>query len=188
MMLNRTLIQANFYYSEEARPFMDKVSASLGAAVNPYEVTAAVLHSLRARISPTQSLLLLSEIPLFLKAIFTEGWKLHERPRNSNDFEDLLNELRERNRLATRRLSAKLNGVDKLKEFLGDVKQKYYTYSGKRIESDLIALQSAKAIINTIAEQTNHEVIHALAYTLPRELATLFTSAVSKATEGSRSS
>ena len=175
---------ANFNCNaDEAQSFIDKVSAHLGATVSPYEVTAAVLHSLRIRISIAQSLLLISEVPLFLKAIFMDGWKLAEKSGDTDGFDDFLNELREQNRLATKRLSAKLKGVDKLKDFLGDIKQKYYAYSGKKIESDLIALQSAKTIISAIIEKTDREIIQALEYTLPRELAILFKSAAGRPTE-----
>lgn len=138
------------------------------------EIAAAVFHSLRTRMSVAQSLLMLSELPTFLKPIFIDGWALPRKAGATGNFQDFLDEIREENRLATRRLSTRLGRADVLKGFIDEAKHRYYLNSGKHIENDLVALRAAQAIINAVVRQADPQVIFVLKAGLPRGLGVLF--------------
>lgn len=67
----------------EANEFVKNLSSELG---HPEEQTQtirllrAVLHTIRDRISISESLDLLAQLPMMLKALYVEQWKYHEKP------------------------------------------------------------------------------------------------------------
>lgn len=71
-------------YAEEGNAFINHLAKNLG---HPEEtgrtsiILRAVLHALRERITIPESFNLLSQLPMFIKAIYVEGWKYHEHPK-----------------------------------------------------------------------------------------------------------
>lgn len=71
-------------YVQDANKFLKTVSTELG---NPedtdhaYRVTRAFFQTLREIITPEESLDLVSQLPMFLKAMYVEGWKLGPKAR-----------------------------------------------------------------------------------------------------------
>lgn len=81
-------------YAQEANAFIKELSRNLG---HPDEtarteiILKAVLHTLRDRISVGESLNLISNLPMFIKAIYVDGWKQSEKPlrlKNKHEFVD----------------------------------------------------------------------------------------------------
>lgn len=78
-------------YAEEGNSFINGLAKNLG---HPEEtsrtgiILRAVLHALRERITTPESLNLISQLPMFIKAIYVEGWKYSEHPKkfNKNEF------------------------------------------------------------------------------------------------------
>lgn len=68
---------------QEANEFVKELSNNLG---HPEEQTQtirllrAVLHTVRDRIQVGESLDLMSQLPMMLKALYVEQWKYHEKP------------------------------------------------------------------------------------------------------------
>lgn len=68
---------------QEANEFVKELSNNLG---HPEEHTQtirllrAVLHTVRDRIKVGESLDLISQLPMMLKALYVEQWKYHEKP------------------------------------------------------------------------------------------------------------
>lgn len=58
-------------------------------------ILRAVLHSLRERITISESLHLLSQLPMFLKAIYVDNWKYLEKPLRLNTKQDFISEVEE---------------------------------------------------------------------------------------------
>ena len=54
-------------------------------------ILSSILHALREVISIEESLQLMSQLPMFLKAVYVNGWSIHKRDRikNMTDFIDL---------------------------------------------------------------------------------------------------
>lgn len=78
---------------QEANEFVKELSNNLG---HPEEQTQtirllrAVLHTVRDRITISESMDLLAQLPMMLKALYVEQWKYHEKPPlNYDDMEGL---------------------------------------------------------------------------------------------------
>ena len=85
-------------YAQEGNEFINKLAEKLG---HPEEksrtgiILRAVLHTLRDRITISESLNLLSQLPMFMKAIYVDNWKFSERPKTFNKLEDFKTEVKE---------------------------------------------------------------------------------------------
>lgn len=70
-------------YAEEGNLFVKNLAKNLG---HPNEtgrtgiVLRAVLHTLRERITISESFNMMAQLPMFLKAIYVDNWKYREKP------------------------------------------------------------------------------------------------------------
>lgn len=84
-------------YAQEGNEFLNKLAKDLG---HPEEIGRAgiilrsVLHTLRDRITISESFNILSQLPMFLKAVYVEQWKYHDRPETYRKLEDFKNEVK----------------------------------------------------------------------------------------------
>lgn len=84
----------NEKFISEQNEFMKQLSSNLGHSESEKQVERvlrATLHILRDRLSIQQSFHLLSQLPAFLKLIYFEGWKYHEKPsrvRSIDEFKE----------------------------------------------------------------------------------------------------
>jgi uncharacterized protein (DUF2267 family) len=89
-------------YVEEATLFFKEVALELG---NPNDinaagrVTAAVLHTLRERLTVEESMHLISNLPMILKGIYVDGWKITKQAYHADTLGEFLNEVREHSRV-----------------------------------------------------------------------------------------
>jgi uncharacterized protein (DUF2267 family) len=84
-------------YVEEANSFFKNVAIELGNSNDidhATRVTTAVLHTLRERISPEESLHLISQLPMILKGIYVDGWKITRAVSDFNTVDEFLDEVR----------------------------------------------------------------------------------------------
>jgi len=54
----------------------------------------AVLHALRDQLTMVESLQLLSQLPMFLKAVYVENWKVKDKKKRVKHMDDLIKEIR----------------------------------------------------------------------------------------------
>lgn len=84
-------------YAQEGNEFIKQVAA---ASERPEDkdyasrITMMVLRALRSRITVEESLHLISQLPMFLKAVYVDGWKLSEVPKEFDTTEEFLEEIR----------------------------------------------------------------------------------------------
>lgn len=72
-------------YAQEGNAFLNRLATDLGHSQERDRTSLllkAVLHTLRERITMQESLHLLSQLPMFLKAAYVEQWKYQEQPEN----------------------------------------------------------------------------------------------------------
>jgi len=72
------------HFAQEARKFIKEVALELGDAENMDQadrIMTSVLHTLRDLLTPEESLHLISQLPMLLKAIYVNGWRLHTKNR-----------------------------------------------------------------------------------------------------------
>jgi uncharacterized protein (DUF2267 family) len=65
-------------YAQKSNLFLKEVANELQMPDDPgraLRILRAVLHGLRDRIPPQESLQMISQLPMYIKAIYVEGWK-----------------------------------------------------------------------------------------------------------------
>lgn len=78
-------------FAQEGKDYINTLAADLG---HPEEkgqtaiLLRAVLHTLRERITISESLNLLEQLPMFLKGIYVEHWKYREKPLKLKSVEE----------------------------------------------------------------------------------------------------
>ena len=84
---NQFATEANTFLKEYAKE-MDLVDDTEKAG----RILSSILHGLRDVISIEESLQLIAQFPMFLKAVYVNGWSIHKRDRikNMTEFIDLV--------------------------------------------------------------------------------------------------
>lgn len=83
-------------YAHEGNVFMKKVAAELGDPEDighAFRVLQGVFNAIRDRITPQESLHLISELPMAIKGLYVNDWKLHDKPKNYKSKEEFLGEV-----------------------------------------------------------------------------------------------
>ena len=82
-------------YAADANTFMKEYAEKLNIEDKDKagRILSAILHGLREVISTEESLQLIAQLPMFLKAVYVNGWSGHkkERIRTLIEFIDLIN-------------------------------------------------------------------------------------------------
>lgn len=82
-------------YAKEANSFLKDYSKQMNLnddVEKAGRILSAILHGLRSIISTEESLQFIAQLPMFLKAVYVNGWTLKKRQRVKNmvDFIDLI--------------------------------------------------------------------------------------------------
>jgi uncharacterized protein (DUF2267 family) len=81
-------------YASKGNEFLNKLAARLGDNENPHRAMRtlrSVLHALRNRLSTEESLQLMAQLPMVIKAVYVDGWKLnshHNRIKTMEEFSE----------------------------------------------------------------------------------------------------
>jgi uncharacterized protein (DUF2267 family) len=74
-------------YVLKGREFMGYVAEALQRPDDldhASQVTVSVLHALRDRLTPEESLHFISQLPIYIKAVYADGWHYDENKRSQN--------------------------------------------------------------------------------------------------------
>lgn len=86
-------------FTNEANGFLNELSESLGHPAEQEKsltVLRAVLHTIRDRITISESLDVLAQLPTMLKGIYVEQWKYRDTPMKFGSLEEMTKEVEER--------------------------------------------------------------------------------------------
>ena len=90
------IMTVNFdHYAQKGNQFVNNLAQEVG---HPDEVgrtgilLRAVLHTIRDRITISESLNFIAQLPVFVKALYADGWKYQEKPLRL-DKEDFLKQV-----------------------------------------------------------------------------------------------
>ncbi len=112
-------------YAEEANKFINEVARELGNndREQAQRVTTAVLHALREVLTPEESLHLISQLPMMIKAVYVNGWHLNKKDkiRTMDQFVHLLTN--ENTRTAGRDFGNPETAKEKVKAVFNVLKQ-----------------------------------------------------------------
>jgi uncharacterized protein (DUF2267 family) len=90
-------------YAAKGNEFVNKVATRLGDPENrdrAGRVLRCVLRALRNRITPEESLQLISQLPMAIKSVYVDGWKLHQEFVRIKTIEDFSEEVMKEDGLA----------------------------------------------------------------------------------------
>ena len=77
-------------FAAEANAFLKKYTKEMNLDNDKEKagrILSSILHALRDVISPQESLQLIAQFPMFLKAVYVNGWTSHKK-ENGNDYTD----------------------------------------------------------------------------------------------------
>lgn len=82
-------------FAKEANKFMDQYTKALNLGTEKERagrILSSILHALREIISVNESLQLMSQLPMFLKAVYVNGWSIRKtrKVKDLNDFIELI--------------------------------------------------------------------------------------------------
>lgn len=86
-------------FAQEGNQFIHELSDELGHPEDQQQVLIAlraVLHSIRDRITISESFDVISQLPMMLKALYVEQWKYQEKPNKFDSIEDFKNDIKTR--------------------------------------------------------------------------------------------
>ncbi len=84
-------------YAQEGNEFVNRLAHHLG---HPKDLSRtgiilrAVLHTLRDRLTISEAMDILAQLPMFLKAVYADNWKYSEKPIPVNTVQEFLNEIK----------------------------------------------------------------------------------------------
>lgn len=87
-------------YATDGTRFLKELAVELGDSENTDRagrVLRSVLHAIRNRLTNEESVQMLAQLPMFLKAVYVEKWTLKRAPLRINNLGDFYNEIRELN-------------------------------------------------------------------------------------------
>lgn len=91
-------------YVRDGEKFLKEVASALGGSADTgkaYRIARAVLHAFRNRLSPSESLQLISQLPMLVKAIYVDGWRISDEAKNLRTLGDFIEAVREEGGNAT---------------------------------------------------------------------------------------
>src|SRR5687768_15771521 len=83
-------------YAAEGNVFLKTVARELGSPEDyghAFRILQAVFHTIRDRITPEESLHLISELPMAIKGLYVHNWKIHEKPKKYETKNEFLDEV-----------------------------------------------------------------------------------------------
>lgn len=136
-------------FAQEGNAFINELSEKLGHPDDRAKtaiVLRSVLHSLRDRITIPQSLNLLNQLPMFLKAVYVENWKYHDKP-------------------------AKVRSVEEFKDL---VKSWQENYGETRFDWPESTEEIISMVFNCLGKYVSEGEVHKILNELPEEIRTMF--------------
>lgn len=85
-------------YVQEGEQFVHDVAVELNISwdmIKAVRIMRAVLHTLRNRLPPATSLQLIAQLPMLIKAIYVDGWKISDEAKRLRHLGDFIEAVRE---------------------------------------------------------------------------------------------
>lgn len=83
-------------YVHEGRKFTSEVAAALGDPSNVDQadrIMTSVLHALRDLLTPEESLHLISQLPMLIKAVYVNGWHISSNKKRIRSMDEFIENL-----------------------------------------------------------------------------------------------
>ncbi len=136
-------------FTQQGQEFVNKVAFALGNMddkEHAARVVTAFFHALRERISPEESLHFISQLPMYLKAVYVDGWKLSKR----------------------------VNSADTLADFLNVIRAQCGVTAARDLGNDETAARTVRQVVHVIREYVSQGELDHLSAQLPEGIAEIF--------------
>lgn len=83
--------------ANEGNQFIKELAGQLGYPEDTSRagrVLRSILHALRDQLTPEESLQLLAQLPMFLKAVYVENWRSQEKKERIKSLEEFFDKIR----------------------------------------------------------------------------------------------
>lgn len=83
-------------FAMEGNSFIKEMAISLGHPEDTERagrVLRSVLHALRDQLTPEESVQLISQLPMFLKAVYVHNWRIGKRKERIHHFDEFILEI-----------------------------------------------------------------------------------------------
>ena len=80
-------------YAQKGNMLLDELGMTLGFPEDRKlsgRLLRAVLHALRSKMTIDESFQLLAQLPMALKGVYIEGWKIHQAPKKIRSISDFV--------------------------------------------------------------------------------------------------
>jgi uncharacterized protein (DUF2267 family) len=115
-------------HAQNAEAFINELASHLrqpGDSERACRVLKAVLHTLRDQIPPAESMQMIAQLPLILRAIYIEGWRITGKPRKVRQYHEFIEEVMSQRRgILAGDLASKSETKDAIFIVLGMIKEK----------------------------------------------------------------
>ncbi|WP_456465325.1 DUF2267 domain-containing protein [Persephonella sp.] len=129
-------------YVQKGNLFLKELAEELGVPQDKDRagrILRAVLHALRRRLTPEEYLDLVAQLPMCIKAIAVDGWRITESPDKSiKDVEDLIHAVMEEDRrTAARDLGNEEHAKEAIKAVIRVIKRHVSDGEIQDVEAEL---------------------------------------------------
>ena len=90
-------------YAQTGHSFVNKIAAELGDAndtASAGRILRSTLHVLRDQSTAEESIQFISQLPMFIKAIYVDAWKISGKKKKVRQLEDFVEQVHKQNRAA----------------------------------------------------------------------------------------
>jgi uncharacterized protein (DUF2267 family) len=93
----RSIMHNHFeHHAQKGQEFLNKLALRLGDESNKdkaMRILRRVFHILRQRLTPEESMQMIAQLPMALKGLYVDGWKLHHRKSKMKTIEQFAMEV-----------------------------------------------------------------------------------------------
>jgi len=142
-------------FANESEAYINELARRLGTPEDrdrAARILKNVLRLLRDQITPEESLQLISQLPMFIKAIYVDGWSISKKP----------------------------NKIRRLDTFIDEVRYPPVAKVYSDFKSNEEAEAAVRIIFNMLCEKVSDGQIADILATMPTSLRTLFPSKVTE--------
>ncbi|MEY3243621.1 MAG: hypothetical protein RIR11_5060 [Bacteroidota bacterium] len=137
-------------YVHEGEQFFREVARETNTpwdSIRAFRLTRAVLHTLRNRLPTATSLHLISQLPMLIKAVYVDGWKITDDYKFIRNVGDFIEAIREE------------GGVSLMSDFVSDTE----------------VIQAVQAVFIVLKKHVSEGEIEDVLATLPKVLRSVIT-------------
>lgn len=131
-------------YIQDGEQFIKEVAAQTDTPADVAKagrILRAVLHAFRNRLAPSESLQLISQFPMLIKAIYVDGWRISDEAKRLRTLGDFIEAVREEGGRAT------------VNDFVSDREVEHAIHAVFKVVKNHVSAGEIRDILATLPEE-----------------------------------